>query len=261
MKYTEIVSKDNPVFKVAKTLLTPRGIKKSGLFLAEGYRAVKQIISYGGQDKILVRKSDLEEFLTKIPDFDGSVYVLSNILFDSLSDTVNSQGVILISEKSTYDISKLFHLKKAVVVMADGVQDPGNLGSIIRTAVSFDAVAVLCNKGTTEPFSLKAVRSSMGGCFKIPIIETDTNFISNLKANGYTIYGSFLSSDSINYAETSYSEKSVIIMGNEGSGISNEVSALCDHKIHIPMSSKMESLNVSVACAIILSRIYQLEKK
>ena len=70
-----------------------------------------------------------------------------------------------------------------------------------------------------------------------------------------------MSSDSINYAETSYSEKSVIIMGNEGSGISNEVSALCDHKIHIPMSSKMESLNVSVACAIILSRIYQLEKK
>lgn len=141
-----------------------------------------------------------------------------------------------------------------LLVIIDGLQDPGNLGTIIRTADAAGADGLILLKGTTDPYSPKSVRSSMGSVTGIPIVQCeDTHrLFSDLKAGGIKIAAAALDENAIPYYNFDYSGKTAIIIGNEAAGISPKVLSYADAVINIPMLGKAESLNAAVACGILL---------
>ena len=143
------------------------------------------------------------------------------------------------------------------VLILDDIQDPGNLGTIVRSAVAFNIDTIVLSKNTVDLYNPKVIRATQGMIFHINIIEKNlTEFISNLKKNQYKIFSTnVVNGKSIKNVEKG--EKFAIIVGNEGKGVSNEVNSLCDEFIYIEMNNKCESLNVAVATSIIL---YELSR-
>jgi TrmH family RNA methyltransferase len=143
------------------------------------------------------------------------------------------------------------------VLILDGVQDPGNLGTIIRSCVAFNINNLVLSNETVDLYNSKVIRSTQGMIFNINIIRDDLEkVINNLKDNNYTIYGTNVI-NGIDVKDVKNNEKYAIILGNEGNGISNEINDLVDKNIYIKMNDKCESLNVAVSGSIIL---YELNK-
>lgn len=174
-------------------------------------------------------------------------YILNEKMFNNISDTVNSQGVIGIFKIQIKN--QLENLNEKMILLLDKIQDPGNLGTIIRTADAAGIKTILFTKGTTDPYSPKVVRSAMGSIFYMNIIQLDN--IDLLKQKGYTIVSSALE-DSINYKDLKINGKTILVLGNEANGVSKEILKISDTKVKIPIYGKAESLNVSIAGAILM---------
>ena len=144
------------------------------------------------------------------------------------------------------------------VLLLDGVQDPGNMGTIIRSAVAFGVHTIVLGEGSVSIYNPKVVRATEGLLFHINIIEASIeNMILELQKEGYTTYSSKVDGGT-NIADIEFSKKSAIVVGNEGKGVRQSTSDLCDEYLYIPMKETCESLNVGVATSIIL---YELSKK
>ena len=176
------------------------------------------------------------------------IYELKNELFTQLVSTENTQGIIAVVNinNSIKDIKGDFYL------LCDKVQDPGNLGTIIRTAHAAGVNAIILTKGTVDIYNDKTIRSTMGSIFYVPIIyDNDLSFLKNLKDEGFSLVATSLE-ESKNFFEEDLSGKVILSVGNEGNGISEEIFELADKKVKIPMPGGAESLNVGVATSIIL---------
>ena len=136
-----------------------------------------------------------------------------------------------------------------LILVLDGLQDPGNMGAIIRTADWFNIDEIVCSKETVDVYNSKVVQSSMGSIFRIPVSYKNLN--EYLSSSALPIYGALL--EGTNIYDQSLGRKGIIVIGNEGNGISNEILELIQHPINIPRIGKAESLNASVAAGIILS--------
>lgn len=149
------------------------------------------------------------------------------------------------------------------ILIPVNIEDPHNLGALIRSAYAFDVDALVITKHKSTPVNETVISSSAGSALKLPIVRITNvvNILEKLKKNGFWIYGTVVSSDrsqSSNLYETDFDEKSVIVVGNEGSGLTDNILKHCDFKVYIP--TKFESLNVSVATGIILSRAFTQRK-
>ena len=176
------------------------------------------------------------------------IYQMRNDLFSQLSSTENTQGVIAVSNinNSINDINGDFYL------LCDKVQDPGNLGTIIRTAHAAGVNAIILTKGTVDIYNDKTIRSTMGSIFYTPIIyDNDLSLLKKLKDEGFSLVATSLE-ESKNFFDEDLSGKVILSVGNEGNGISEEIFALADKKVKIPMPGGAESLNVGIATSIIL---------
>lgn len=177
---------------------------------------------------------------------------------DSISDAVTSQGIIAVAyiPDSRGRIDEVLKKESALIVALDGISDPGNLGTIIRTCDWFGVDALVIGKNSVELYNPKVVRATMGSLFHFPIInDLDLPaFLTQSRKENFRIYSSELS-DSEDLRKTSIDKKAVIIIGSESHGVSKEISALADKKIFIPNFGNAESLNAAVACAVILARI------
>lgn len=143
------------------------------------------------------------------------------------------------------------------VIVLDGVQDPGNVGTILRSALAFGFDEMLLSNDSIDIYNDKFIRASKGSIFHMNIKRLDIqNELLNRKACGYQIISTSLDDKSVNYDHASYQDKLCLIVGNEGQGISKEIFALSTLKVYIPMSEMMESLNVGVAASIVMSKIY-----
>jgi len=178
---------------------------------------------------------------------------------EAISDTVTSQGIMGVVRK------KLFHLddvlsrtsrEKMIVVALDRISDPGNLGTIIRTCDWFGVHTVLLSQDTVELYNPKVVRATMGSVFHLPILENVNleNELRRLRVEGFKVYVTDLAGD-INYAEVDYAWKSVLVLGSEAGGVKDGVKQLADVRIKIQQGGQAESLNVAVACGIILAEM------
>ena len=168
--------------------------------------------------------------------------------FDALADTRTSQGVIALFERPQFDASRLFARKETIVIALDGVQDPGNVGTIVRLAAAFDAAGVALLPGCADPLGPKAIRASVGAVLNVPFANVT---VEELLASELPLYSADGSGDPI----APPARGAVLVFGNEGSGVSEAIRARAT-PIAIATSGRVESLNVASSAAILLSRSY-----
>ena len=178
--------------------------------------------------------------------------ILTNAsVFSTISDVKTPQGVLAIIEKNTYNF-KVIDFNQDFLLALDGVQDPGNLGTILRTADSCGLNQIIISDDTADPYNPKVVRSTMGAIYRVKIIRVENlkETLQKIKEKDFQIMVTTLDSKDSIY-NTSL-DKKVLVMGNEANGVSKEVIDISDNKVIIPMLGKTESLNVSVATAVVL---------
>ena len=256
-KIDYIQSKDNKTIKHIISLQQRKYRQKFGEYTVEGIRAVTDLGKKGFLRAILIReskRSELEPLVQK--DFTiSSVYVVQDPIFDKIEYSVNGQGILGIAKKCINDLHS-FIVDDGLYVALDGVQDPGNLGTIIRTAVAAGAKGIFLLKGTVDPYNEKCVRSTMSALCNIPIFEdiTLSEFYDFIKDNSIKTYVTSLDNTKP-YHTISYAKRTMVILGNEGNGVSKEIIEMCDQAITIPMYGDIESLNVSIAAALCMYKV------
>lgn len=178
--------------------------------------------------------------------------IISDAVCRHLSDTKTPQGVVALVRRDECSLAAL--LKKEenpCLVLLENLQDPGNLGTILRTAEAAGITGIILNKGTVDPYSPKVIRATMGAVFRVPFVITDDlpSVVTLLKAQGISVCASHLGGD-VFYARD-YCGPTAFLIGNEGNGLSDEITALADHKIKIPMCGEVESLNAAAAATVL----------
>lgn len=258
-----ITSIDNPLIKQIKRLKQKKYRYKEGYFLAEGERLVSDLLPTGLIKTVLIaasKKLPEDCFLSSQEQREEMAFQMVKVddrVFKEVTDTVHNQGILALIAMPSYRLDELGQ-EDGLYLVLDRIQDPGNLGTIIRTAVAADVKAVLLVKGTVDLYNEKTIRSTMSGIGKLPIITdlTEENLIKWKEEKGLKAYATSLS-QALPYKEVTYANKSLLIMGNEGQGVSRKLLAIADQKIQIPMYGPIESLNVSVASALCMFAIQE----
>ncbi|WP_460296022.1 TrmH family RNA methyltransferase [Clostridium perfringens] len=246
----EIESKNNNLFKEIKKLKEKKHRIKSNKYLIEGLRFVEEAIkSKVSIDSIIFTES----FKEKNPDLflkineNIKLIQMNEALLKQLCSTENPQGIVGVINMQNKELKS-----GELVVLVDKVQDPGNMGTIIRTAHAAGAAGIVMTKGTVDIYNDKTLRSTVGSIFYIPIVEDDSlDFVKSLKKEGYKLVVSSLQGKN-NFFEENLQGKVMIAVGNEGNGVSEEVYDIADIKVKIPMPGEAESLNVAVATSIMI---------
>jgi TrmH family RNA methyltransferase len=247
-----IESAQNLTFKNILKLQDKKFRLQNDVFLVEGKKQVDEISKDWNIKQIIISK----EF-EGIKNFKDSI-ILSKHLFTKLSSTKSPQGIIAVVEKKHYKIEKLIQ-GHGIFIVLENIQDPGNLGTIIRSSDAFGVKVVFVSKESADIYSDKTVRSSMGSLFHLPVVDNiDIKELLNLmKKEKITVFATSLNSKKY-LNKTQFPKKSAFIIGNEAKGIKNDTEVLANTLFKISMPGKAESLNAAVAASIIM---YELSKK
>ncbi|HAE42367.1 MAG TPA: 23S rRNA (guanosine(2251)-2'-O)-methyltransferase RlmB [Clostridiales bacterium] len=244
-----LTSNDNPRIKTARVLQTKKGRDQLDLFLAEGETLVKEYTTYSDCVEYILISEKKEQDLWDLSLFDH--YYVKGSVFDSISSTQNSQGIVAVVRKKTYSLEEI--TKNNLILYADSIQDPGNMGTIIRSCDAFGAKSIIYNKGCVDIFNPKTIRATMGSLTRLAHFKTDSNLetLLALKDLGYTIFSAVVDSNLFLESINKF-EKAVIIVGNESKGIDPAIIDSSDTRFSIRMNGSIESLNVGVAASICL---------
>lgn len=250
-----IKSSDNKKIKDLKKLLTSKKHRKlTNSFLVEGLRSVKGFISYPQDryfvDSIFVKESTLNgsgvtEIINQLKNI--SLYVLDDKLFSQISDVENSQGIIIkamIKNKKTEITGNRY-------LLLDNLSDPGNMGTLIRTAVAAGYAGLLIYGHSVDVYNPKVVRSTMGTLPYLDIIDVNIDSLKKLKSEGYSILCADASGDQ-NIYDVEPEPKTIVVIGNEANGLSTEIMNIATHVVSIPVAKECESLNAAVAGSIMM---------
>ncbi|MDO9463875.1 MAG: RNA methyltransferase [bacterium] len=250
-QYKDITSRENSMYKLVRALSQKKVRENSGLFLIEGTRLVEEANSRGIKIKYLI----INETAENVPKInqDCQVLRLPNNLFNKVSDTVSSQGIIAVAEQIEISLADIILGANPLVVVLNGLQDPGNLGTIIRTSAAAGATAVLLTEGTVDLYNPKVVRSTMGSLFQVPIVSglDDNEAVKWLNYNSINIMVADLDSEEYYYS-ANLKDSFALVIGNENRGANDIWRKAAYKKIKIPILGSTESLNASVAAGIIL---------
>lgn len=250
-----ITSVQNASIKLAKELLKKKAArKKHGLFIVEGIRAVKEIPNNITIQTLLVSDTIEEKMYEMIQA--KEVLVMPENLFQTLSDTTTPQGIMAIVQKVDVPLSELI-MQEGPYLLLENLQDPGNLGTIIRTAHAFNFKGIFMTKGCVDLYSPKVVRSTMSSLFYMPIIMDGEieDYIDYLKSNGKKIYTTALNEKAQWIQEIQFDNNMILVIGNEGNGVSDYCLEHTDYTMMIPMPGGAESLNASVATAVCMYEV------
>ena len=218
-----------------------------GYFIAEGEKILAEILEFAPASIFLIVCT--QESLEKIKQRDPfDIFIASPSEFERVSLLKSPQGILVVL-KNTLSEEKLLDQNKSTLVL-DNIQDPGNLGTILRTADWFGINQIYCSENTVDCFNPRVVQASMGSLFRLTINYGDlSEFLSK---QTLPIYGALLEGESC--YKVKIKENAILIIGNEGSGISKEIITKIQHPITIPRTGNGESLNVAVACGVLLSQ-------
>ena len=250
-----ITSKDNEIIKNIRKLKEKKYRDANNEYLIEGIKLIKEAVEEKAKIKLIVvceesiEDGDIDQkLLYEIAKYD-CIYVNKKV-FSILTDVQNPQGILAVIEKKNNEEN--INYKEDIIVVLDGIQDPGNLVTILRTIDSVGLSQVIVSKETADSYNPKVVRSTMGAIFRVNVIESEDllQTLKNLKKHKYKIMATSLENNNSIY-DVEYNKK-VIVIGNEANGVSKNVLEYADEKIKIPMLGKTESLNASVATSIIL---------
>ena len=250
-----ISSKDNEIVKQIKKLKDKKYRDIENAYIVEGIKLVKEALQENANIKQIVLCDDCEkveniskELMYEIAKH-NCIYV-TNKIFKYISEVQAPQGILAVIEKN--NANGEIDYNEDIIVALDDIQDPGNLGTILRTVDSIGLKQILVSKGTADSYNPKVVRSTMGAIFRVKIIECENleQTLKEIKKHKFKIVVSSLQTDNSVY-DIKYNKK-VIVIGNEANGVEKSIQEISDEKIKIPMLGKTESLNASVATGIIL---------
>ncbi|MCG0274545.1 MAG: RNA methyltransferase [Thermosediminibacteraceae bacterium] len=228
--------------------------KKHGLFIVEGLRAAEEALNSDYSIEFLLVSDDfLHRHGEKIKKY-GKIktYMVPRKEYEGLSDTETPQGIMAVVRMKSFELEDLCE-ENFLIVALDGIKDPGNIGSIIRTADAAGANGILAGKGCADVYSPKVVRSTMGSIFHVPIIERVDllEVLKELSQRGARIVTTYLGADK-SYFDANLTGPIVLVFGSEAEGVSPEILEISSELVKIPMPGKAESLNVAVASGIVL---------
>ena len=250
-----ITSRDNDTIKFLKKLKDKKYRDQENAYIIEGAKLIKEAIQENIKIKMVILcdgcsaenaiDSDLKYEIAKY-----ECICVSEKIFLGLTNVVNPQGILAVVEKNN-NTNEIDYNDNLFLIL-DDLQDPGNMGTILRTADSINLKQIIVSKGSADVYNPKVVRSTMGAIFRIKVIESDdlSKTIKEMKKHKIKVAATSLQTDKSIY-DINY-EKTAIVIGNEANGVSDKVLETVDEKIKIPMAGKTESLNASVATAIVL---------
>ncbi len=282
----QITSKDNKIFRSFEQLLQKKYRDQRGEYLIEGENLIVEAIKTGQELRtILVRADRQEDYAELIDDACGlaadgtaaaaartNAFSIAENLFDKLSQTETSQGIIASVRKQDFDKEDFLEStcgdsgestsdgssesgidRGGNFLVLDRLQDPGNIGTIIRTADAAGYKLVIAMKGTADIYSPKTVRAATGSLFRMPVVfmDSSTELVEFTRAAGKKLVATCFDTDSY-YFDEDLTEDIALVIGNEGNGISQEIIESSDLRIKIPMHGNIESLNASVAAGILM---------
>lgn len=250
-----ISSKDNELIKHIKKLKDKKYRDENNEYIIEGVKLIEEAVKEKAKIKKVIICEDTtrtyeipRQVMLEIAKYDCA-YVTDKI-FNTITQVTNPQGIMAIIEKSVEN--KEIDYKQDIIVVLDDVQDPGNLGTILRTVDSIGLNQIIVSKETADVFNPKVVRSTMGAIFRIRIIECENlvQSIKDMRKHHFKLMVTSLQTDNSIY-DIDFNKK-IIVIGNESNGVSREIQDMADEKAKIPMLGKTESLNASVAAGVVM---------
>ncbi|MDP4094112.1 MAG: 23S rRNA (guanosine(2251)-2'-O)-methyltransferase RlmB [Bacillota bacterium] len=255
-----ITSSQNPLVKEVKALKSKKARDESNSFFIEGIRLVEEALKEDIEiKKIFLSESFLSDkssdlLISQIEQKKLDTFLLTDNILKDISDTENPQGVLAVLKirNCSLDIIK----GNSFVLLLEAIQDPGNLGTIIRTADAAGADAVVMSKGCVDLYNPKVLRSTMGSVFHIPVcynLDMEDTIVA-LKNKGIKVYAAHLSGEK-SYVEEDYTKGCTFIIGNEANGITEDSAKKADVLLKIPMPGRAESLNASIAAGVLMYEV------
>jgi TrmH family RNA methyltransferase len=261
-KVKEVTSLTNPIVKDLRSLAMKKYRDQQGVFIAEGLKLVIDALDLGWIIKTLVYSkagkgnSLVEQVAARTIAKGGDVLEVSEKVISAITRRDNPQMVVGVFEQKVQSLAAIRPLGNEVYVALDRVRDPGNLGTIIRTADAAGAKGIILIGDTTDPFSLETVRATMGSVFAMPLIRTsEAEFLSWRKSFSGLVVGTHLKG-AVDYRTIPYANKPVILMmGNEQQGLPDQLASTCDKLARIPQEGRADSLNLAIATGVMLFEI------
>ena len=250
-----ITSSNNPQIKnLALLQKKAKARNEQGLFVVEGIKMFEEARNEGLLVKAYMSESFYNEKIKTPEFFNGLLYeIVSDSLFRQITDTMTPQGILGMVKKPVYNFENILKAEGTFLLLLEDIRDPGNLGTIIRTAEGAGVTGIVLNRSCADLFQPKVVRATMGSIYRVPYYEAEDfiMFLDRLKAKGFKLYAAHLSGDMYD-TEGSFLGKIGLLIGNEANGLSDEASRMADKLIKIPMAGKVESLNAAIAAAVLM---------
>ncbi len=258
-----ITSVQNPIIKDIRSLKEKKYRQQNGLFFIEGSRFVEEALKEEqGIKSLIIKESFKNPVLLDMATSKGiRPQTVSDKVFKEVSETDNPQGILAVVSMKRYSICDVCK-DDCFLVILDSLQDPGNMGTIIRTADAAGASGVIVSGGCVDVYNPKVLRSTMGSIFHVPVVECGDlkEGITELKKNGIRIFASHLDGR-FDYYDTDFSGGTAFIVGNEANGVAPEIAELSDAKVRIPMPGRAESLNAAVAASLLMYEIVRQRRR
>lgn len=260
-----ITSEANTQMKeLVKLQKNARYRRRQNVFVVEGMKLTKEAAQYGRLRQVYISQSlyrqqwdgrsegEIAQELSG-EETGTAVEIVTDSVFGKVSDTVTPQGIMGTVQIPEYSAGAMLDVEKGLFLLLDGLQDPGNLGTILRTAEGAGVSGVILSKSSVDIFNPKVVRATMGAVFRVPFVYVEklSFAIAELQGRGIPVYGA-VPEDSTEYDRIDYREPVGIVIGNEANGISGEAAAGLTGRLEIPMCGNVESLNAAVSAAVIL---------
>ena len=246
-----ITSKDNPLIKLVCGLQSSAKIRKNeGLFVLEGLRicddACDNSIKF---DKLIISKTAKEKYCEELEKFYKNaeeIFEIPDSLFTKISDTSSPQGVIAVVKIPSLSPEIL---KNGRYIALENLNDPSNLGAISRTAEALGVSGIILSSDSVDPYAPKSLRASMGTLLRMPVIILN-DFVNEIKASGLISYACVVDSDATPITDITFTNGSILLIGNEANGLTDNAKATANNRITIPMRGNAESFNAATAAAI-----------
>ena len=242
-----IESNQNKIIKEVNSLKAKKERDKTGLFILEGKRLVDEIPN-SWEIKYLLKAESYSEDI----NFEN-VYTVKDSLFEKISETVNPQGILAVCHIKEFDVTNVDYSNSPFFVVLENVTDPGNMGTLIRTADAAGADVIFLSKGCVDIYNPKVIRATMGSIFHLPIYRNLNlmDLMEDFKNNNVKTLAAHLKGTSTPY-KVDMTTACAVIIGNEANGLSDEISEMASDLVKIPMPGKAESMNAGIAGGILI---------
>jgi len=256
--HNPIIGKDNSVIKHLRSLSEAKQRKKERAFLIEGVKMVEEALRDDLGVKQVVAAPSLTQHhgkgVLKLAESRGvEVLWISDKMMDVVAESKTPQPVLAIVTMKEHAEEELFSHRSGLIVIAHQLQDPGNLGTIIRTTEAVGAAGIAITPGTTDPYSAKAIRASMGSILRLPVVRINdlTTFLQACKRKGFQTAATVLTGETTHF-DIDLKKPTAMILGQEGAGLPHDLLADIDLRVRIPMAETIDSLNVATSAAVVL---------